>query len=83
MRDFALNVDIRVTTLVIVIVLLFRLRKRQAELSLLELCSANSDNQVLTILRSGKETRITWKYGKKAVDSNNNRTEATESQPSC
>ena len=39
---------------------------------------AGSDNQVLTVLSSGKETRVTWTYGKKVVDSANNGNEATE-----
>ena len=52
--------------------------KRQAELSLFELSSANFDNQVLTVLRSGKETQVTQTYGKKVVDGANNSTEATE-----
>ena len=56
----------------IVRVLLFRLGKRQAGLSSLELDSAGSDNQVLTVLCSGKETRVTQTYGKKAVDNDNN-----------
>ena len=45
---------------------------------MLELSSANSDNQVLTVLRSGKETQVTWTYDKKVVDGANNSTEATE-----
>ena len=45
---------------------------------MLKLGSANSDNHVLTILRSGKETRVTQMYEKKAVDSANNGTEADE-----
>ena len=45
---------------------------------MLELSSADSDNQVLTVLRSGKETQVTWMYGKKVVDGANNSTEATE-----
>ena len=45
---------------------------------MLELGSADSNNQVLTILRSGKETRVTWIYGKKAVDSADNGTETAE-----
>ena len=45
---------------------------------MLELSSANSDNQVLTVLSSGKETQVTWTYGKKVVDGANNSTEATE-----
>ena len=45
---------------------------------MLKLGSANSDNQVLTVLRSGKETRVTQTYGKKAVDSANNGTETAE-----
>ena len=45
---------------------------------MLELGSANSDNQVLTVLRLGKETRVTWMYGKKAVDKANNGTETAE-----
>ena len=47
-------------------------------MSLLELSSANSDNQVLTVLSLGKETRVTQMYGKKVVDSANNGTEAAE-----
>ena len=45
---------------------------------MLELSSADSDNQVLAVLRSGKETQVTWTYGKKVVDVANNSTEATE-----
>ena len=45
---------------------------------MLELGSANSNNQVLNVLCSGKDTRVTWTYGKKEVDSANNGTEATE-----
>ena len=45
---------------------------------MLELDSDNSDNQVLTVLRLDKETRVTWTYGKKAVDSANNGTETAE-----
>ena len=45
---------------------------------MLELSSADSDNQVLIILRSGKETQVTRMYGKKVVDGANNSTEATE-----
>ena len=52
--------------------------KRQAELSLLELDSANSANQVLTVIHSGKETRVTQTYGKKAADSADNGTKAAE-----
>ena len=52
--------------------------KRQAGLSLLELDSANSDNQVLNVLRSGKETSVVWTYGKKAVDGTVESTEAAE-----
>ena len=77
MRDFALNVDGKVTTLVIVRVTTLPPWEK-AELSFLELSSANSDNQVLTILRSIKETRVTWTYGKKAVDSANDGTETAE-----
>ena len=68
----------RVTLLVTVRLTPFQLGKRQAELSLLELSSADSDNQVLTILRSGKETQVKRTYGKKVVDIANNSTEATE-----
>ena len=50
----------------------------QAELSLLELDSADSENQFLTMLCSGKETQVTWTYGKKVVNGANNSTEATE-----
>ena len=45
---------------------------------MLELGSADSDNQVLTLLHSCKETQVTWTYGKKVVDGANNSTEATE-----
>ena len=45
---------------------------------MLELSSADSNNQVLTVLRSGKETQVTWMYGKKVVDGVNNSTKATE-----
>ena len=46
---------------------------------MLELDSANSKNQVLTVLCSGKEIQVTWTYGKKVVNSGNNGT-ATEEQ---
>ena len=52
--------------------------KRQPEFNLLEQDSANSDNQVLTVLHSDKETQVTRMYGKKVVDSANNGTETTE-----
>ena len=45
---------------------------------MLELISANSDNQVLTVLRSGKETLVVWTYGKKAVDGTVESTETAE-----
>ena len=32
----------------------------------------------MTFLHSGKETRVTWKYGKKEVDSANKSTETAE-----
>ena len=71
MRGFALNVDGMVTMLVIVRIIPLFFLKRQAELSLLKLKSANSDSQVLIVLRSGKETRVTLTYGKKEEDSAN------------
>ena len=43
---------------------------------MLELDSADSDNQVLTVLRSGKETPVVWMYVKKAVDGTVESTEA-------
>ena len=67
-----------VNTLVIVRYLLFLLGKRQAGYSLLELGTANFDNQVLTILNSGKETRVTQVYGKNGVKVANIGTEAAE-----
>ena len=45
---------------------------------MLELDSADSDNQVLTVLRSGKETSVVWTYSKKAVDGTVESTEAAE-----
>ena len=45
---------------------------------MLELDSADSENQVLTVLRSGKETSVVWTYGKKAVDGTVESTEAAE-----
>ena len=45
---------------------------------MLELNSDNSENQVLTVFCSGKETQVTQKYGKKVAVSANNGTEATE-----
>ena len=45
---------------------------------MLKLDSAGSDNQVLTVLHSGKNNRIAWMYGKKAVDIANNGTETAE-----
>ena len=50
---------------------------------LLELNFPNSENQVLTLLCSGKETQVTCIYGKKVVDSANNGTEALNNQLSC
>ena len=47
-------------------------------MSSLELDSANSENQNLTVLCSGKETQVTWMYGKKVADSAIIGTEATE-----
>ena len=52
--------------------------EKAAGLSLLELDSANSEDQVLTVLRSGKETSVVWTYGKKAVDGTVESTEAAE-----
>ena len=52
--------------------------EKAEELSLLELDSANSKNQALTFLCSGKETEVTWTYSKKAVKSANKGTEAAE-----
>ena len=71
MKDFASYVAGRVTEFVTVRFIPFQLGKRQAELILLELDSANSENQVLTVLCSGKETEVTWTYSKKAVESAN------------
>ena len=51
---------LRVTMLVAVRSNPFCLGKRQAELSLLKLDSADYNNLVLTVLRSGKETQVTW-----------------------
>ena len=45
---------------------------------MLELDSADSKNQVLTVFCSGKETAFTWMYGKKAVKSAKKGTEAAE-----
>ena len=45
---------------------------------MLDLDSADSKNQVLTVLRSGKETSVVWTYGKKAVDVTVESTEAAE-----
>ena len=45
---------------------------------MLELSSADADNQVLTVLHSGKETQVIWTYAKKVVDGASNSTEATE-----
>ena len=45
---------------------------------MLELDSADSKNQVLTVLRSGKETSVVWMYGKKAVDGTVESTKAAE-----
>ena len=45
---------------------------------MLELDSANSDNQVLTVLHSDKETSVVWTYSKKAVDGTVESTEAAE-----
>ena len=65
--------------MVIVRVISLFLGKNQAKQSLLELVSANSDNQVLTVLRSGKKTSVVWTYGKKAVDGTVKSTEAFRS----
>ena len=78
MINFALVVAGRVTSLVTVRLKPFQLGKRKAELSLLKLDFANSENQVLTVLCSGKETQITWTYGKKVVDNANKGTATTE-----
>ena len=59
----------------------FKLEKKQEGLSLLELDSAKSYNQVLTILCSGKEMSVVWTYCKKAVDGTVESTEAAEEQP--
>ena len=45
---------------------------------MLELDSADSKNQVLTVLRSGKEKSVVQTYGKKAVDGTVESTEAAE-----
>ena len=45
---------------------------------MLELDSANSDNQFLTVLHSGKETSVVWTHGKKAVDGTVESTKAAE-----
>ena len=45
---------------------------------MLELDSTDSDNQVLTVLCSRKETQVTWTYSKKVLDGVNDNTEATE-----
>ena len=45
---------------------------------MLKLDSSNSDNQVLTVLRSGRETSVVWTYNKKAVDGTVESTEAAE-----
>ena len=52
--------------------------EKAGSLSTLELDSADSKNQVLTVLRSRKETEITWMCSKKAVESANKGTEAAE-----
>ena len=59
--------------------ILFWLEKRQAELILLELDSADSDNQVLTVLRSENKTQVTLTYSKKAVVSANDSTKLLKS----
>ena len=58
--------------------LFFWLGKKQAELSLIELDSAGSKNQVLNVLCFGKETEVTWTYGKKAAEIAIKGTEAVE-----
>ena len=45
---------------------------------MLELDSADSNNQVLTVLCSGKEMLVVWTYSKKAVDGTVDSTEAAE-----
>ena len=45
---------------------------------MLDLDSANSNNQVLTMLHSGKEISVVWTYGNKAVDGTVESTEAAE-----
>lgn len=51
-------------------ILLLKLRKRKALLSVFELNSAYLNNCVLAILCSGKETEVTQTYGKKAEKGN-------------
>ena len=50
---------------------------------MLELDSADSDNQVLIVLRSGKETSVVLMHSKKAVDGTVESTEAAEELTSC
>ena len=45
---------------------------------MLELDSANLDNQVLVVLFSGKETFVVWTYSKKALVGTAESTEAAE-----
>ena len=45
---------------------------------MLELNSANLDNQVLTVPRFGKETSVVWMYSKKAAEGTVDSTEASE-----
>ena len=47
-------------------------------MSLTELNPADSNNQVLTILRSGRETEVVQTYGKKAADDARKGAEAAE-----
>ena len=47
-------------------------------MSLTELNPADSNNQVLTILRSGRETEVVRTYGKKAADDTRKGAEAAE-----
>ena len=69
--------------LVIAKVLLLLPQEKAGRSSLLKLGSANSDNQILTVLRSGQETRVIQMYSKKAKDNANNTTEASEKPKIC
>ena len=83
MISFTSIMDGKVTMLVTARLIPQPAWEKAGRVNLLELDSANSKNQVLTLLCSVKETQVTWTYGKKVVDSANNGTEATKEPEKC